>query len=148
MRSFPNPFFEGNLKPISLLFLAFVLLMGCEGKDRSALTKTGPDLMQEDQRIMQLAALRIKKDSLASYLAFLQEGIRTSVAKEPGVLMLYAVQDQEDPTKITVVEIYQDQAAYEAHIASAHFLKYKNGTLSMVDSLKLSRVDPVILAKK
>lgn len=138
----------GSLKPVCLLFLGVVLLVGCEGKDRSALTKTGPDLMQEDQRIIQLAALRIKQDSLEAYLSYLQEAIRTSVAKEPGVLMLYALQDREDPSKITVVEIYEDQAAYESHITSPHFLKYKNGTLRMVDSLKLNRVDPVILAGK
>lgn len=35
------------------------------------------------------------------------------------------------------------RAAYEAHIASAHFQKYKQGTLHMVKSLVLSDQTPL-----
>ena len=39
---------------------------------------------------------------------------------------------------ITILETYASKAAYESHIASEHFQKYKQGTLHMVKSLVLS----------
>lgn len=41
------------------------------------------------------------------------------------------------------VEIYAPEAAYEAHINTEHFKKYKQGTLHMVKSLKLPTMRPL-----
>lgn len=44
-----------------------------------------------------------------------------------------------------IVEIYADQQAYQLHLKTPHFLKYKNGTLKMVKDLKLldmQAIDP------
>ena len=38
---------------------------------------------------------------------------------------------------VTILETYSSKDAYEKHIASAHFQKYKKGTLHMVKSLQL-----------
>jgi quinol monooxygenase YgiN len=48
----------------------------------------------------------------------------------------------------TIFEVYADQAAYEAHLKTPHFLKYKNGTKAMVRSLELMEVGPIALAAK
>lgn len=40
-------------------------------------------------------------------------------------------------TLIRILEIYKDQKAYQKHIASPHFKKYKEGTLHMVKHLDL-----------
>ena len=37
-----------------------------------------------------------------------------------------------------ILEIYASQEAYQRHIATDHFLRYKQGTMHMVKSLKLS----------
>ena len=105
-------------------------------------------LDKENQFIVQLAELQIDSAQLEPYLEFLKDGIKTSIETESGVLSFYSMQSNGDPSKITIVEIYENQKAYESHIASEHFLKYKNGTLNMVDSLKLTRVNPVIFASK
>jgi quinol monooxygenase YgiN len=44
---------------------------------------------------------------------------------------------QEHPTEIRILEIYKNREAYESHLKTAHFLKYKTTTLKMVRSLKL-----------
>ena len=49
----------------------------------------------------------------------------------------YAVQDKENPCLVTILETYSSKDAYEKHIASDHFQKYKKGTLHMVKSLQL-----------
>ena len=52
-------------------------------------------------------------------------------------------QAKEDPRKIYIFEIYADQEAYQSHIQTAHFKKYKEGTAKMVKSLKLVDVNPL-----
>ena len=71
-----------------------------------------------------------------------------SLRTEPGVLTMYALQDKENPCLVTILEIYSSKDAYERHIASAHFQKYKQGTLHMVKSLVLSDQTPLNPANK
>ncbi|HTV26289.1 MAG TPA: antibiotic biosynthesis monooxygenase [Xanthobacteraceae bacterium] len=72
----------------------------------------------------------------------------TAIREEPGVLVLYAVSDEANPAHITVFEIYQNSAAYRAHLESAHFKKYKAATETMVTSLTLVRSTPIMLGAK
>jgi quinol monooxygenase YgiN len=87
--------------------------------------------------MVRLAELEIDATQLTAYLAALREEIDTSIRVEPGVLTLYAVQLEGEPTRVRLFEMYADSNAYKAHIASAHFRKYKTGTATMVKSLNL-----------
>ena len=98
--------------------------------------------------VVRLAELEIDPVQLDSYKAFLREEIETSIRVEPGVLNLYAVSVKGRPTQIRIFEIYADAAAYEAHLRTPHFLKYKTGTQSMVKSLHLLETEPVLLGAK
>lgn len=66
-----------------------------------------------------------------------------SLRTEPGVLTMYAVSEKENPCMVTILETYASQAAYQAHISSAHFQEYKQKTLHMVKSLVLSDQTPL-----
>ena len=98
--------------------------------------------------VVRLAELEIDPAHLERYKAFLREEIETSIRVEPGVLTLYAVAVKGQPTHIRIFEVYADTAAYEAHLQTPHFQKYKTGTQSMVKSLNLLETDPVLLAAK
>ena len=74
--------------------------------------------------------------------------MEASVRLEPGVLALRAVYDIKNPTFVTLLEIYADKEAYNLHIKSLHFLKYKNSTTTMVKSLELIDVAPIALEAK
>ena len=89
---------------------------------------------------------RIVVDSLqlARYKALLKEEIEASMRKEPGVLTLYAVFEKKQPNHLTILEMYADEAAYQAHVKTPQFLKYKQGTLAMVKELELIDTDPLI----
>ncbi|MEO6013436.1 MAG: putative quinol monooxygenase [Devosia sp.] len=100
------------------------------------------------ERIVRLAELEIDPAQLAAYRALLAEEIAASVAKEPGVLLLNAVAMKDAPHQIRILEIYADRAAYEAHLITPHFLKYKAGTAAMVVSLRLIDAEPVAIAGK
>ena len=128
--------------------LMLVGLSNCAPDQEKGIVQRIERLEKDNQLVVQIAELKIDSTQLEPYLELLQEGIRTSVKEEPGVLTLYAMADKDHPNRITVVEIYENQKAYESHIKSPHFLKYKNGTIKMVDSLQLTRTKPVVFAAK
>ena len=99
-------------------------------------------------RVVRLAELEIDPAQLERYKATLWEEIEASIRVERGVLTLYAVSVKDHPTQIRLFEIYADTAAYEAHLHSAHFMKYKSGTAGMVKSLKLLETEPILLGTK
>ena len=98
--------------------------------------------------MVRLAELEIDPAQLDSYKAALKEEIETSIRLEPGVLTLFAVSVKDRPTQIRIFEAYADMAAYEAHIRTPHFTKYKIGTQHMVKSLTLVETDPIVLGAK
>ena len=72
----------------------------------------------------------------------------SAIRLEPGVLTYYAVADKNDPTNITILEIYADTAAYNLHITTPHFKKYKETVKNMVKGLELIDVTLIGSAKK
>ena len=98
--------------------------------------------------IVRIAELEIDPAHLDRYRELLAEEIEASVANEPGVLFLHAVAIGGSPHLIRILEGYANQAAYEAHLETPHFLKYKMKTSGMVVSLQLLPVDPVALRSK
>lgn len=96
------------------------------------------------ESIVRLSRITVDPDRLAEYLAFAAECGRRSMAEEAGVLMMYSMQDKAHPEQITILEIYADRAAYERHIKTPHFQKYKQGTLKMVLKLELLDQTPLV----
>ncbi len=84
--------------------------------------------------IVHLSKIEVYPQHLDEYMKY---------ATEVGVLTMYAVGEKENPCKITILETYASREAYEKHIASEHFQKYKQGTLHMVKSLVLSDQTPL-----
>lgn len=103
---------------------------------------------QQDHRMIRIAKIRVDPAQLDSYNAALKEQMTTAVSIEPGVLTYYALADKTNPSHITILEIYADTAAYQAHIQTAHFKKYKATVQNMVKSLELEDVNLIGTAKK
>ena len=87
--------------------------------------------------IVRLSKIEVWPEFLDEYIKYVTEVGEISLCTEPGVLTMYAVGEKENPCKITILETYSSREAYDMHIASEHFLKYKQGTLHMVKSLEL-----------
>jgi quinol monooxygenase YgiN len=97
---------------------------------------------------VRIAKIVVDSSQLQQYQSFLKEGIETSVKIEKGVLRMFAVYEKDKPNHVTVFETYASKEAYESHIKTTHFQKYKNGTLAMVRSLELIDVVPIIYESK
>ena len=121
-------------KSIFLILITIIM-----SKSASAQTKTN---------YIRIAKIVVDSTKLESYRAALKEEIETSVRVEAGVLSLNAVYDKENPTHVTVFEIYADMDGYKAHIQTPHFKKYKTAVDGIVKSLVLTDVMPIALQSK
>jgi quinol monooxygenase YgiN len=108
----------------------------------------GAARQEKETRVIRLAELEIDPVQLEQYKAALREEIAASIRLEPGVLKLYAVSVKDHPTQVRLFEMYTNNAAYESHLQSAHFKKYKARTQGMVKSLNLLQTDPILLGTK
>lgn len=102
-----------------------------------------PDTITGSQKV-RLAKIVVDQARLNEYNSYLKEEIESSMCLEPGVLTLYATFEKERPNRITILEIYANEEAYQSHIKTPHFLKYKQGTLDMVQELELIDSTPLI----
>ena len=103
--------------------------------------------MQTDG-IVRLSKIEIYPEYLSEYMEYAKEVGEVSLRAESGVLSMYAMSEKENPCIITILETYASGEAYRKHIASAHFQKYKQGTLKMVKSLLLSDQVPLNTANE
>jgi quinol monooxygenase YgiN len=92
---------------------------------------------QERQVMVRISEIQIHANHLDAYTAILKEEAEASVRLEPGVVAIFPMYQQENPTEFRILEIYASRDAYESHLKTAHFQKYKTLTLAMVKSLKL-----------
>jgi len=115
---------------------------------RNAARLFGADIPVREygERIVRLAEIEVYPDKLDEYLAFAKEVGTVSMATEPGVIGLFSMQDKANPCKVYILEVYADNEAYQAHLKTAHFKKYKEGTAQMVKSLKLIDTNPLVTA--
>ena len=93
--------------------------------------------------IVRIAEIEVYPQYLQEYLAFANEVDRLSIEREPGVICLYPMQSVEDSCQIRILEIYASEEAYQQHLKTPHFQKYKQGTLHMVKDLKLPTMKPL-----
>ncbi|NCI48272.1 antibiotic biosynthesis monooxygenase [Sediminibacterium sp. WSJ-3] len=95
-----------------------------------------------------IAKIKVAASQLGKYKSALAEQMRAAIASEPGVLSYTAVSDKKDTTSITILEVYANTKAYQSHIVTPHFRKYKERVKDWVLSLELIDTELVASAKK
>jgi diamine N-acetyltransferase len=67
----------------------------------------------------------LKPEFVEAYKAATLEHARATRKQEPNVFRFDLLQDKEDPAHFSMFEVYRNLAAREAHLQTAHFLKWK-----------------------
>ena len=104
---------------------------------------TSSEVPDMTKMLVRIAEIEVYPQYLKEYLAFANDVDRLSVEREPGVICLFPMQSAENPTLIRILEIYASEEAYQSHLKTDHFQKYKQGTLQMVKDLKLPAMKPL-----
>ena len=105
-----------------------------------------------DKKIAQTAATRVnfatvtvKPEDNAALARIVKAEMAESLAKEADVLALYAATDKEQPQQWYFLEIYADDAAYQAHRETPHFQKYLQETAAMLQEKNIRTLTPTLL---
>ncbi len=103
---------------------------------------------QDAIRMYRIAKIKVDGSQLEKYKSALQEQMKTAIKIEPGVLSYTVVADKNDATVFTILEVYASAAAYQLHITTPHFKKYKESVKEMVLSLELLDTELVARIQK
>lgn len=113
------------------------------------LTLTSIQLKAQNSNTMyRIAKIKVDSSQLENYKLALQEQMNTAIKLEPGVLSYTVVADKKEASAITIFEVYANGEAYQSHILTPHFKKYKETVKDMVLSLELIDTDLIVRAKK
>ena len=107
-----------------------IILAVLAGSSKGFAQKEGPMMIR-------ISEIEIDPASLDQYKEILKEEAGASVKVEPGVVAIFPMYQRENPTQVRILEIYASREAYESHLQTPHFQRYKTTTLKMVKSLKL-----------
>jgi quinol monooxygenase YgiN len=75
--------------------------------------------------------VRVDPDSVNAFTAATLENARHSVA-EPGVVRFDLVQQDDDPTRFLLIEIYRAQEDPARHKATAHYATWRDAVAPMM----------------
>ena len=100
---------------------------------------------QDSHKMYRIAKIKVDARQLDKYTTALKEQMNAAIQLEPGVLSYNVVADKKDATQITILEVYASPEAYQSHIVTPHFKKYKETVKDMVLSLEL--IDAELVAR-
>ena len=81
--------------------------------------------------------IKVKPENLDAFMKQLQANA-SAARKEPGCRQFEVLVDPKDRTKVLLFEVYNDEAAFEAHQATPHFKKYLAEAVPMLASRERS----------
>lgn len=105
-------------------------------------------LSQDKSSYLRIARITVDSNKLNDYLTALKIQMESALKYEEGVLAYFAVKDKNNPASITIFETYASIAAYQSHIQTEHFKKYKASVADMVKQLELTDVIPIAIQSK
>ena len=74
------------------------------------------DSFKPDDMVIRISEIEIYPEHLDAYISILKEESAASVRLEPGVISIFPMFQEENPSEIWILEIYSNKEAYEAHL--------------------------------
>jgi len=92
-----------------------------------------------------IARLKMRAGKEEEALERLRTMVSAAEAEEPGTLAYICHRSQNDPSEIIFVEMYEDDAALQAHGRTAHMGEFRSGfgQLFDVSQVKIERLERV-----
>jgi quinol monooxygenase YgiN len=89
--------------------------------------------------------IQVKSDRIEAFTAACIENSRNSL-EEPGVARFDVLQQQDDPTRFLLVEVYRSAEAPAAHKQTSHYRQWADAVADMMavprSSVKFDKVYP------
>jgi len=90
--------------------------------------------------------VRVKPECVEAFKAATLENAQASV-REPGIARFDVAQQQDDPARFVLVEVYRNEDAPAKHKETAHYQKWRDAVAPMMaeprSSVKYTNVSPL-----
>jgi quinol monooxygenase YgiN len=90
-----------------------------------------------------MVEFRIQPAHIAAFEAAITANARDSRATEPGCRQFDVCRDPAQPERFVLYELYDDEAAIQAHLRSAHFVQMNALTADWVAHKTVHRLERV-----
>jgi len=80
-----------------------------------------------------LVSIKLKPEGRARFLTAIEDDAICSERDEPGCLRFNVIQDESDPNRIHLFEVYRDKAALDAHRKTPHYARFSAVAAETVD---------------
>ena len=75
---------------------------------------------------------QIAPSQLDQFLPLMLANAKASVTDEPGCHQFDVAQNPDTPATIFLYEVYDDEAAFKAHLGTSHFKSFDSATSAMI----------------
>jgi autoinducer 2-degrading protein len=75
---------------------------------------------------------RLKPGCQAAFRRLIDENARISVRDEPGCRQFDVLEPTKEKDRVLLYEIYDDRAAFEAHMKTGHFASFNEASAALV----------------
>jgi quinol monooxygenase YgiN len=90
-----------------------------------------------------IAEFDVRPDGLERFLELAREDASASVSKEPGCYQFDVTVEQAEPNRVVLYEVYEDEAAFNAHLQMPHLATFRDGIEPLVTGRKVRRLTRV-----
>ena len=81
-----------------------------------------------------VVTFQIREGEIGAFMPLMLRNARTSMAEEPGCLRFDVCSDPDRPNDVFLYELYTDRAAFDAHLASPHFVAFDAQVAEMISA--------------
>lgn len=91
-----------------------------------------------------VVTFQIKPGKMSAFLPLMLENARISQSEEVGCRQFDVCKDLAEPDEVLLYELYDTQAAFEAHLASAHFKQFDAAVSAMIAGKQVKSYNEVV----
>jgi quinol monooxygenase YgiN len=78
-----------------------------------------------------LVHVRVKPEFVQPFIEATLDNARNSV-REPGIARFDVVQDNDDPSRFVLIEVYRSEEATSQHKLTAHYVRWRDAVADMM----------------
>ncbi|SFU50343.1 Quinol monooxygenase YgiN [Methylobacterium sp. 174MFSha1.1] len=88
--------------------------------------------MSPSRPFVVIAEFRVRPGCLDAFLDLAHDDARASVAHEPGCRAFDVAVSESDPLAVVFYEVYDDRAAFDAHLETPHLARFRAGFPALI----------------
>ena len=87
-----------------------------------------------------LVEFLVKPSFVAQFRDLIAANAKTSLEREVGCKRFDVLVEPEEPRRFVLYEIYEDEAAFDEHLASSHYLSFADAIEDEIEQRSISRL--------